>query len=246
MERLKKILATTLVAGIGALTTGCTDAETSVFVQRVIIPEVADDGCTWNPDPSGLGLIFGKLDLGYTDPNGDPLVTSYRAVLAVGNQLVERGDEDTLKPESNRIQFYEVEAEVFNFAGTKLSEFTVPATGFADPSSGGNPGFGAVLATMVDIDAILQFFPLGDAEPLGQTIVSRVIVRGVTVGGTEVETAPWDFPIEVFASGSCREPDNCEGEIPTTACFLGNDATDIDCRTVEALTGDPDASMCGT
>lgn len=231
MNRYRKFLATPLIACFAALSIGCTDAETSVFVQRVIVPDIeGEGGCTYNPDPSGTALIQGYMDIGLTQ--------SYNAVLAVGNQLVQRGDEDTLKPESNRIQFYEVEVEVFDFQGGLLSAFSVPATGFADPSSGSQPGYGAVGAILVDSAAVAA---LEGSGAIGQTIVSRVIVKGVSLGGSEVETAPWDFPIVTAQSSQtavrCTSHVACDDEEPEF-CYLGQDAIPS-CRQVERLFGFP-------
>ncbi len=231
MHRFKNHLITTLVTGFAAMTTGCTDAETSIFVQRVIRPEASETGCVWDANPDGEGLLRANLDVG--------LATSYRAVLAVGNQLIRRGDEDTLKPESNRVQFFEVEVEVFNFEGASLSTFKVPATGFADPSAGPTPSYGAVDAVLVDSVAASQF--TGGGQIVGQTIVSRVIVRGITLGGTEVQTAPWDFPIKIKqidpnnATLSCKTADTCDDE-RIQVCDVGQDVRP-DCRDVEDFTG---------
>lgn len=226
MQRLQNSLATLLVAGFATVTTGCTDAETSVFIQRVISPDVSETGCVFAADGDGLGRINGEIDLNYTD--------DYKAVLAVGNQLVSRGDEDTLRAESNRVQFYEAEVEVFSFDGTLLSSFSVASTGFADPGAGGNPSYGAVSANLFNTEAADQF--RSGAQPLNQTVVSRVIVHGVTLGGTDVQTAPWDFPIEVYLSSNCYNPPTaptCEDD-PEPVCYLGQDSGPItDCRTVD-------------
>ncbi len=69
-----------------------------------------------------------------------------------------------------------------------------------------------------------------------------VIVKGVTLGGIEVETAPWDFPIVTARSeqGSVRCLDHvtCEDEEPEF-CHIGQGAIPS-CRQVEALFGFPD------
>ncbi len=223
MGSIHKLLSVSLVTGFAALGVGCTDAETGVFVRHVIVPEVDEEGCVYDADPSGAAFTGGGMNVAWA--------RGYVAHFSVGNQLVTRGDADTLRAESNRVTFFEVDSEVYDFSGALLSEFTVPATGFADPAAGSNPGYGVVGATIVDGTVAQQF--LDGVIPVDQTIIARVVVRGSTLGGLEVETAPFDFPIAVSNFGGCAEPISCDDDV-VRSCFFGQDGVvRPDCRQVE-------------
>lgn len=225
MRQLQKLFTASFIAGVAAFGTGCTEAKTSVFIRHVIYPSFEDESCLFEADPSGTFLGDGSLDVAFA--------SVYKAFFAVGNQLVQRGDSDTLKAESNRVQFYEVEVEVYDFAGGLLSEYTVPATGFADPGASNSPGYGVVSGIIVDA-SVTQAFRDG-AIPANQTIVARTVVHGLTLGGLEVETAPYDFPIFVTNVGSCVEPASCDEDVEAETCYVGQDFVP-DCRVAEART----------
>ena len=226
MKRLPtyKILAFALLLGpaFTSLSLGCVDNNVSLFIRQVQIPD-EDDDCVVQADPAAMFRLSGTMDTALT--------TSYQAVLLLGNQLVPRGNADTLRPESNRVQIYEIEVSVFDYLGGVLSEYTMPASGFVDPSSGTTPGFGLVGATLVD-HATGQYLA-GVSQ--AQTVVSRVKVYGVTLGGLEVETGYWDFPIYVCQSTGlntgclpCNAPED-SGDAIVQPCFFGQDKS-YDCR----------------
>ncbi|RLB57305.1 MAG: hypothetical protein DRI90_18120 [Deltaproteobacteria bacterium] len=214
--RVKELLSTGLVVGIGMATMGCTDTGSTIFIRQIQLPD-AEDNCTVRPDPAATYTAAGFLD---TSLGGG----AYEAAMLVGNQMSRRGDEDTLRPETSRVQFYEAELEVFDYAGGLLREYTMPVSGFADPGSGTEPGWGVVGATIVDSDSAGAASGGG-----GQTVIARVTIYGVTLGGEEVESAPWDFPIYVCSGClACIEPDSCDDD-RIQVCNLGQDISP-DCR----------------
>jgi len=220
---IHKILACALLLGtaLASCGLGCVDNNVSLFIRQVQVPDENDD-CLVQNDPNGLVRLSGRMDTALT--------TSYQAVLLLGNQLVQRGDADTLRPESNRVQIYEIEVSIFDYLGNELRTFTQPASGFVDPATNTTPGWGLVGATLID-PATGQ-----SLAALNQTVVSRVKVYGVTLGGLEVETGYWDFPIYVCQSQSledrsclpCDDPENPTDDI-IYPCFYGQD-TVYDCR----------------
>lgn len=124
---------------------------------------------------------------------------------------------------------YEAEVEVFDSAGGSITSFSQPVTSFAFASNGTNPGFGCTFLTLIDAASIANI-----ATP--QTVVARIKVFGETLGGNDVETGVFDFPINVCNGClGCVEPDpmDCDGEIPseTAACRVGQDVAS-DCRCV--------------
>ena len=188
---------------------GCTDYSPSVFVRQAqfIDPE---DECIVDADPEAGFLFSGRYDPAI-GTNG------YFAALLVGNQLIPRGDEDQLKPEANRVQFYEAEVELLSQTGDSVgAAFFQTISGFADPASGTEPGYGVAGVTLI---------PPGTAA--SGTVVARIIVRGVTLGGEDVETAFWDFPILV-APAQCVEPATCDDDV-VAQCRIGQDSP-ADCR----------------
>ena len=173
-------LATSVLIGLGFFSTGCTDNNSTVFIQQVQAPS---DECSYDNDPDATHIAKGYLDVNAR--------LIYDAVFLVGNQLIKRGDDAQFKVETSRVVFNEAEIEVFDYNGGSLGAFSVPVSGFADPASGGTPGYGNAIVSLID--------PATAAGLVGtnQTVVSRVKVFGESLGGTDVETGYFDFPIEV-------------------------------------------------
>jgi len=213
------LLTSGLLVGLAATTMGCTETNSTIFIRQVQVPD-PDDQCIVRADPAALFTGHGFLDTALGDG-------AYQATVLVGNQMIRRGDEDTLRTETARVQLYEAEIEVFDYAGGLLNEYTMPVSGFADPATGTEPGWGLVGATLVDAGSASAA-----AGGSGQTVVTRVKLYGVSLGGEEVETAPWDFPVFVCSNClACVEPDTCEDD-RLEVCNLGQDASP-DCRVVD-------------
>ncbi len=213
---VNRLLTTSLLVGMAMATIGCTDTGSTIFIRQVLVRD-AEDQCIVRADPTGLFTGSGFLDTSLGDG-------AYQAAMLVGNQLTRRGDEDTLRTETGRVQFYEAEIEVYDYAGGLLNEYTMPVSGFADPATGTEPGWGVVNATLVDSGSAAAAAGGG-----GQVVVSRVRLYAVSLGGEEVETAPWDFPVFVCSGClACIEPDTCEDD-RLKICNLGQDASP-DCR----------------
>ncbi len=202
----------------------CSENGASLFIHHVPVPDPSDE-CKVTPDPSGLQILHGTLD--------KSLSLTYIQSFVVGNQLIPRGDSDTLRPETSRVQIYEVEVSVFDFLGNLLTEFTVPATGFVGESEGTTPGYGLTFATLIDAGTASRI----DTSQGSQTVVARVKIYGQTLGGLEVETGFWDFPIYVcgdpgnFSCIGYSVPEACDDEV-IEACYLGQDSIH-DCREIE-------------
>ena len=82
--------------------------------------------------------------------------------------------------------------------------------------------------TLIDGGTAQTFLSTG-----GGSIIARVTVHGRTLGGDDVTTRPWDFPISVCNGCLCTEPsdDDCENpeSAPKGLCFIRQDAP-FDCR----------------
>ena len=179
-----RALAALSLAGLAALSQACADNESTLFVQSVL---AESDDCTVTPDPGALMRLGGTMDVA--------LASEYGVSLLVANHLVARGDENRLRTETSRVHLYASEVEVQDASGNVLSSFSVPIAGFADPSRGDSPGFG--VAGTILIDAGTAQAARGALQGTGgtQNLIARVVVLGRTLGGTEVETPPFDYPV---------------------------------------------------
>lgn len=191
------------------LLTGCADNNVSIFVRQVQA-RLPGNECVATNDPESEVVLEGFYDVG-TDAvlaqNG------FQGALLWGNQLVPRADADRLLAESNRVQIYEAEIEVFDFSGATITSSVQPVTGFSDAAQGINPSYGLASVTLLD-------FATGASVAAGgqQVVVSRVRLRGETLGGLEVESGPFDFPITVCNNCSTVfVPASCDDEV-VAAC----------------------------
>lgn len=216
-----KSLGGIFMLGLIAGAPSCADNDSSIFIRQVQFQAATDD-CIVSPDTDSTFLSRGVIDTSLT--------SSYSAWLLVGNQLSPRGNSQTLRPETSRVHLYEAEVTLFSFDSTELAAYSQPITGFADPTTSSEPGYGLANVQLVDPSAIPNL-------PDNQTIVARVKVFGRTLGGIEVETGYWDFPIEVcsgcLATNRCQLPKDCDAE----CIFVCNPGQDVglDCRTTGAL-----------
>lgn len=221
----RAITAAGLLAAGGLLAPACAENESTIFIRGCLTPD--EETCTFKPDPSGN--FFGS---GFADGLFYP---EYSCGLLVGNQIVRRGSSDQLRTETSRVELYEANVRVVDLVGNAVSyadgssvEYTVPITGFIDPGSGTNPGYGATIVPMLDGGSLAS---IGGAGTLTE-VVAMVTIRGRTLGGQELESAEWAFPISVCYGCLCRDV------IPSLCCAQpGNDqCADLD---------DPITSHCG-
>ena len=208
---------------------GCADNESSLYVRHVQVP---NDDCIVEPDPASLFRTAGFLDAAFA--------SEYVGWLLVGNQVVARGDTDQLRTETSKIHLYEYDVRILNTSGEILSggEYTAPTAGFVDQKVGDTEAYGIASAILVDASTSGA---LGGAAQGGfvQEVVSEVVVRGRTLGGNELETAPFTFPISVCFGCSLIFPPGvndgltaCGGEGDSeleSTCFPGQDSP-VDCR----------------
>lgn len=242
-SRIGKGAAVLLVGAASALSTGCADNESSLFIRGALIPDGSD--CTVQATPSAPMIAQGTLDTG--------IRAEYTADLLLGNQIVRRGNTASLRTETSRIQLYEADVALLDAAGNELSRgdgsaaaFTVPISGFVDPGSGTEPGYGATSVLLIDSATGQSLDGQVTSSGLVQDIVASVIVRGRTLGGNEIESGEWRFPISichcclVFVPPEADDPAtsgvDCSVREDTTATCtsrLGLDSA-VDCRSVSS------------
>lgn len=215
-----KHLHSTLLCALLATASGCVDNDSSLFITQVQARTV-DNECVATNDPSAPFRTRGLLDVS--------LQQSYVAPLLLGNQLVRRGNPDRLRTETGRVQLYQAEVEVYDFNAALINSFSQPTAGFVDVGTGTNPGWGVTDVMLVDPGSSqIVTDALGGATEL----VVQVKVLGETLGGLEVETEFWTFPV-VVCTGCVTvvEPESCEDDrIPS--CAIGQDTGAVDARDV--------------
>jgi hypothetical protein len=194
-------------------TAACVDNNTTLFIQQVQAIS-ATNSCEATADPTAAFWSSGTMDLALT--------AEYNAMLLVGNQLVSRGNADTMRPESARVQLYSADVSVFDAGGGTVGEFSLPVAGFVDVGTGDTPGYGLVHVPLIDAGTSAAIAP-------GQTVVARVKIYGSTLGGIDVETGYYDFPIVVCQGCiACTCPSSADSEY-VVACQAGQNEG-IDCR----------------
>jgi hypothetical protein len=212
------------------LTQGCAENESTLFIRGAL--KIPTETCEVTSDPASIMLTRGILDAA--------LAPEYHASLLIGNQLVRRGNTATLRTETSRVEFTEADVEVIDITGESLTSFRVPAAGFVDPGASTEPGYG--FASIVLVDAVTSQALLKESAATNQIqeVVANVIVRGRTLGGLEVETGTWSFPISVCnrcllsfpaeADDTTKAGLDCDNRTDAPVnCRIGMDAP-VDCR----------------
>ncbi len=201
---------------------GCTEGGT-LFVRHVPLV-AAGDSCVASAGPASPSVTLGLHD--------KSLSSTHIQSLLVGN-IEDNGG----------VQLSEAEVTVHDLLGNTLASFTQVISGFVDAGSEDNPAYGLTRLVLLDPATVA----LIDTSIGGQTVASRVTVRGRSLNDDEVSSRPWDFPVFVCGAAghyTCVplvEPVSCDDylEVP---CQPGQD-TAHDARYVEAMTG-LDVSDC--
>jgi hypothetical protein len=234
--------ATICVVSATAAFTACTDTNTTLFIMGNMYVEAPN--CGVSADPSSEMLGSGALDLAFTN--------TYSAALLVGNQMTARGSKSQLRTETKRVNLQGAEVTLTDLAGRVLEPpFSVAGAGFADVTQGESPGWGVVFVDLIPrtVGAALADELRGSRA--SRTVIAEARVFGTTIGGSEVESGPFVFPIEVCygcsvffpldamtvdANGNFVCGANAEGFSYET-CHPGQDEL-IDCRACAASSPD--------
>ncbi|MEO7094484.1 MAG: hypothetical protein ABI175_14610 [Polyangiales bacterium] len=255
---VKLVVALGVTAGCLAAVPSCRDNNETLFIRQLQAPVAPD--CVPNSDATSVFIARGVMDAG--------LSTRYFAFALVGNQLVARGDFRTTRAEPNRVAIKGADVHLFDGSGGELLFYSVVATGIVDPTTSADPGYGIaaleLIPHVVGTKISAQLAAAGGNTV--QTYEARFRVFGETLGGTEVTSNEYVFPIDVcygctvsFPSDSqdkTRTTPNCLGTTAATAtvtpgqtpaCFAGQDGvTDCrNCRGNPICTPCADDSQCG-
>lgn len=178
------------VAVISLGLVSCVDNDTSVFIRQVAAPQGGD--CTYGSSAAGRALSSGTLDLAF--------VSSYRAGLVVGSQLASRASAEEMKTESARFRATEADVSVESGDGKVIGQFSIPVNGIVDPGQGGTVSYGVVETILIDDktgNSLRARFAGGQRTGEKVPVVVSVKIKGETLGGRELSTGDFRFPINV-------------------------------------------------
>lgn len=174
---LRAAALTAVVCGGALSVSACAENDSMLFIVGVLAIEETD--CIGTPQASAVLRFGGALDTS--------LRSSYGVTLLVGSQLTQRGNRDQLRTETARLTMRGAEVRLETANGAPVAEFTSISTGFVHPASGSDPGYGAISAELI---------PTGAPVAPG-VYVARIRVFGDTLGGEEIESNEYVYPIHV-------------------------------------------------
>jgi hypothetical protein len=229
MVRSRSTQGVALLALLAPFALGsCVDDSVSLRITCNVSPE---DDCKYTS--GGDCYVNGELNVNAGDPNA-MAAQSYRAVLRVVNGLKPRNREVPPLSETNGIQIYQFEVRIKDSAGQTLSlsglpnPYTVPASGFIDPTDEGLVGSDLIPNAYIGALRTLH------GTRTQTTINLSVIARGKTSGDVEVESAAWPWYINIRSVNPNASGGQCVA-VEDSVCTLGQDAFVFACdpRTVE-------------
>jgi hypothetical protein len=206
-----------LAAATAMLPSACARNDSSIFI-RSCLATTDRSMCLFQVQLTAAEIYGGSIDAAYAG--------EYHCIAAVENQMVPRGDPNRLKTETAGVELYEAEVQVLDPAqgNAAINQFSVPITGFIDPGQSGQPGVAGTDITMVDAATVQKEALKVAGTGKVQTVVASVIAKGRTLGGFEVHTQEFLFPIDIYVGSTCFQP-------PGMACCggMGSSAA-ADCR----------------
>jgi hypothetical protein len=211
----KSITVGALLACAGLSTAGCAENESSLFVIGVYA--LSRTQCLAEPNSTAVLLPSGTLDR--------TLANGYNAALLVGSQLTERGSRENVRTETSRLSIEGAHITLYSTEGVEIQRPDVAATGLVHPANGTDPGLATVFAQLVRPD------DLAALGPAGQAIV-RIRIFGTTLGGQEIESGDYDFPILVCDGCLISYPS--EAADPTSTEYLCDFSAATEGETIEA------------
>jgi len=229
---MKSFLRPLLAGGFSAatalvLSTGCVEERASIYIDGVLKPQEPE--CNVENDPTAAQWPRGALDIAITG--------AYDASLLVGNQLTPRGDKVQAKAETMRVALTAAEVTLLNAVGEQLTcpedeecaRFSIYGSGAITVTKSEDPAWGTFAARLIPPVVVQAIAP--DVLASGAvTVVASVKVRGTTLGGKEVESGEFIFPIDVcygcllrynsIVPGCCNR---AQGEGEDEVCRPGQD-----------------------
>jgi hypothetical protein len=239
--RLTTLGFTLVLASLGLGNAGCADSDSMIYVRQVQARlQSGTSVCNADNSPSSPALGSGVLDVQYR--------SQYTAALLVGSQLVPRGSSTDLRTETARVMIEGTIVHALDDTGNVIwGPVSVPGSGFIEPATDTTPSYGLTETTLFQASAALSADL--QANPRTRHLTAVVKVFGKTLGGTQIESGEWQFPLTICfrcliafpigTSVSTTPPGDCDNGAPTgvdvaSPCNPGQDDT-LDCRACKAL-----------
>lgn len=238
MRRLepKSVLGVVLLGGLWLSVLGCAENESTLFIRGVA--KIGSD-CTYSATGEDDVLLpRGVYDLGFQG--------SYQAGLILGNQMNARGQKARLRTETSRILLEGAEVTLLMPTGEAvMPAFSSPGAGFVDVVSGEGAGYGVLPVVLLPRPET----PEESARVFGAGyVIAEVRAFGKTLGGKEVESNLFRFPIDVcngclvtFASADLEV--NANNEV---VCRISSDSTSSSSTDLPCLWGQDDPVSCSS
>jgi hypothetical protein len=213
-------LSVTLAAAAVMASAGCADSESMLFIRQVQARlATGATACVADNTPTSPSLSGGVLDIAF--------LSRYSAALLVGNQLVGRGNSTQLRTETSRVELKGAIVHALDDAGNLASgPFTVPGTGFIEPAIGSDPSFGLTETVLFQADAAFRS-AFGTTPGMVKHYVAVAKVFGRTLGGTDVESGEWQFPIDICFACLVTFPEGTSSSTQTPDCDLPADPSTV-------------------
>lgn len=224
-----------LLATLTPCLSACVDNDSSMYVEGVLL--LSPPACEVQADPSATQLLRGTLDVAF--------LQSYQGAVLVANQLTPRGVKNQLRTETQGVELSGAEIVVTDAQGGVLEEFSVPTGGFVHSNTAESPGYGLAFVTMIPPQLGERLAnQLGANRGASRTVIANIRVFGKTLGGTELTSGEFTFPIDVCygclidypidavedtGTGEGRVCSGTTENVTTSQCIRGQDAV-IDCR----------------
>jgi hypothetical protein len=210
----------------------CAQSAPGVFIRQILAPSTTGASgsvCTYVAAATEAQLSAGLVDAGLRE--------SYRAVLLVGSQIASRASTEQVRVETSQLLIEGAEVHVLDAKGNEMRAFTRLASATIEPSAGTAATYGTVTVDILDAESIRQASAGITNRTETHRVIVQVLVFGHTLGGGEVESAPYQFPVDVCVGclvsfkDAPDEPTlpgvDCKGD-PSTVdaivpCFIGQD-----------------------
>ena len=180
----------TLVAGGGGVVSACAHDDSTLFVSQVLAPQLVANGneCVFTGDPTQPFLSSGTVDVDFRN--------DYTPTYLVGNQTVPRGDPNAPQTETSIITIQGAVVKITDTDGNTIRTFTRLSTATVHPSSGTTPSYSPITVTTIDSTTLIG---LRSKLEGGATVrlVTYVQFFGKTLGGQDVESNNYEFPVDV-------------------------------------------------
>lgn len=253
----RPLLGALVLGGVLTSAAGCVENTVSVYIRQVQAPLVAGAVCMVTPDPFSQTIPSGTLDVALRD--------SYSMTPLIANQLVTRANMEQLRAETSTVNLQGFVVELREgspdgpLVGPAFSIYqnvvvpaaltaTTPGYAFASieviPPQVGVALRGVVC--QIDLTGVSESCPVHRVVSVNRTILVKLTAFGASLGGNDVESAPFYFPVRVccgclitfpvdadapatMTTGIGRDCNNGMPLIGPAFCNLGQDFP-VDCR----------------